>query len=456
MSCGRTDSIVQVLEASAGPIYLLDPDRNLVYCNRKLACWTGVEAAELVGRRVDYHSRGSLADAPGVAAGLCPPPKAFAGEETSGHVSCMSRDGRLLHRRATFIPLIAAGRADGSAAVIVVVDPVDLDAAALAADVEGQTPDALHWTIRRFRAKQADRYGLDRLVGTSPAIGRARAQVALAAASTASVLVVGPVGSGRSFVARAIHYLGDPSRTARLIPLDCSVLSGAAMRQAIAALAGSDQQDAAGTLWLQEVDRLPMDHQQQAVELLRGAAGPYRLIATTQHDLAALVVEQAFREDLRCALATVTIELPPLAQRQDDLALLAQVFLEDINREGGKQIGGISAEALDLLAMYPWPAGLDELAEAIRAAHASASGPEIGPHDLPAAVQQIADVAAFPPRQDETIVLDELLGRIERELINRAMARAKGNKTKTALLLGMTRPRLYRRLVQLGLAEKKG
>ena len=112
-----------------------------------------------------------------------------------------------------------------------------------------------------------------------------------------------------------------------------------------------------------------------------------------------------------------------------------------------------SPEALDRLDGYGWPGNVDELAQMVAEAHERAEGVEIQVDELPERIRLAADAAAHPHRAEETIVLDEFLGRIERELIRRALARAKGNKTRAAKLLGMTRPRLYRRLVHLGLDE---
>ena len=150
-------------------------------------------------------------------------------------------------------------------------------------------------------------------------------------------------------------------------------------------------------------------------------------------------------------LSTISIELPPLAQRRDDLPLLAQMFLEEHNAAGPRQIGGFSPAALDRLDAYAWPGNLDELAAGGCRGLRAQGGPEIGVEDLPERLHAAAQAAAVPRRTDETIVLDEYLGRVERELIRRALARAKGNKARAARLLGVTRPRLYRRMVQLGL-----
>jgi DNA-binding NtrC family response regulator len=130
---------------------------------------------------------------------------------------------------------------------------------------------------------------------------------------------------------------------------------------------------------------------------------------------------------------------------------LVQWHIEQANLRSPKQLGGCSPEALDRLADYSWPGDVRELEEMIEEAHARAEGPLIGPHDLPQRLAVASQASARPSKLDETIKLEQYLAEIEQELIVRALKRAKGNKTKAARLLGMTRPRFYRRLVQLGL-----
>jgi DNA-binding NtrC family response regulator len=161
-----------------------------------------------------------------------------------------------------------------------------------------------------------------------------------------------------------------------------------------------------------------------------------------------------FREDLAAMLSTITIELPPLAKRRDDLPLLAQALLEEQNARGGRQLGGFSPEALDQICAYAWPGNVAELAQVVAECHARAAATLIALGELPERLRLAAEAAARPRRKEEPIQLDEFVARIERELIRRALARAKGNKTKAARLLGLNRPRLYRRMVQLGLAEE--
>jgi DNA-binding NtrC family response regulator len=284
---------------------------------------------------------------------------------------------------------------------------------------------------------------------------RVRRQVELAVGSRSSVLLVGPAGSGRQHAAATIHYASDAESAGSLVPLACSALGAELIRSTIAALATAQPfHDGAGqsTLVLSDVDQLAPDVQAELAAMLVGRPFPLRLLATSSQPLDELVRRGRFREDLAAALCTIVIELPPLAERRGDIPLLAQALLEEINAQGTKQVGGLSAEALDRLDAYPWPGNVDELARVIAEAHQRAGGPEIGAADLPERLHLAAAAAAHPRRKDETIVLDEFLGRMERELIRRALARAKGNKAKAARLLGLTRPRLYRRMVQLGLA----
>ncbi len=162
-----------------------------------------------------------------------------------------------------------------------------------------------------------------------------------------------------------------------------------------------------------------------------------------------------FREDLAAALSTIVIELPPLSQRRDDVPLLAQALLEEHNSRGGKQMGGFASDALDRLCAYSWPGDVDELAQVVAESHVRAAGAQITRADLPERIHAAAEMAARPRRKEEPIRLDEFIARIERELVRRALARSKGNKAKAARLLGLNRPRLYRRMVQLGLIGKE-
>lgn len=454
-----------MLNSMDGPVYVLDEEFAIRFCNDACVKWLGPVAGELIGCRCVYRARPFGAGEPtaqSVADGLCPPPTVLEGRATAATVVGPAADGAASRRRARFVPL---GLADGKPAVVVaLVEPVDLhpvDAAAAdgaTASLEPAEPslDALHDRIRQFRQEAAGRFGADRLIGNSPAMRLARARVELAAAGRANVLVVGPVGSGRAHVAHAIHYAGDRDREGTIIPVDCAVLDTDLVRSTAQTLAANPLGDRAArsTLLLEEVDLLPRAVQPDMAAAISARSFRMRVIATATEPLEPLVGVGRCEPLLAALLGTITIDLPALAQRREDIPLLAQLLLEEANSQTPRQLARFTPEALDRLDAYDWPGNVDELAAVVVEAHREAQGRQIEARDLPSRLRHAAELAAHPPRGDESIRLDEFLGRIERELIARALAKAKGNKTKAAALLGMTRPRLYRRLVQLGLEEE--
>ena len=481
----RATELARLLNSAERPIYVLDDEQTIVFCNQSLLTAIGPAATDLFGRRCTYRSDRELTGAEAVAAGLCPPPEAAAGRPMIATVSWESNDGALHQRRARFIPLNDARSSSASNSpdndmlgLVVLVDTVDLQEAISPCVDEPELKESLelHRRLREFRHRAAGRYSMDRLVGDSPAICRARRQVELAASSRVGVLVYGPPGSGRQHVASAIHYAAareqaesksadsksgdkispDAAAGRSLIPLACSVLGEDLIRSTVAALAASPMGEATRqcTLLLNDADQLPQEVQAELAKLFSDRAFQPRLIATSRCSLDELARADKFNKDLAAILGTITIELPPLTERRMDIPLLAQMFVEQENAAGGKQIGGLSSEALDCLDAFDLPGNVDELALAIAHAHHQAATPIIAAADLPKRIHLAAAAAAHPHRAEETIVLDEFLAKIERELLERALQRAKGNKAKAARMLGLTRPRFYRRLVQLGLEEE--
>ena len=209
----------------------------------------------------------------------------------------------------------------------------------------------LHDQIRALRHQAAERVRVDRLVGETPATRRARAQVVLASRNRASVLVVGPTGSGRQHVAEAIHYAARSATPGSLIPLACSVLGADLIRSTVAALASRRPPpgEVGGTLLLNEADQIPPEVQAEMAKAFSAKSFPMRLIATARRSLDDLARGGKYRADLASVLSTIVIELAPLAERRGDLPLLAQLFLEDANARGTKQLAGFSPEALDRL-----------------------------------------------------------------------------------------------------------
>jgi DNA-binding NtrC family response regulator len=459
--------LTRLLNSAASPVYVLDDQQRLVFLNRACAEWVGCAADDLLGLECRYHSSPEITGPAAIAAALAPPCEVWSGQRAEAFVSVGAGDCVESPRRVEFLPLGSDAVEAGGVIAFAASKPVEAAADSLdPATVPGEESAAeLHQRLRQWRRKLAGHYHMDRLVGDSPTMRQVRNQVELAALGAASVSIVGPVGSGRQHVAHAIHYGRLPLAAGEFAPLACplldetlleSTIRGLAQANAATLSAASPQAAAVArppTLLLADVDQLDVDVQKHFLRTLASVRGALRLISTSREPLAALATQGKFRPDLACALATVEIRLPRLAERMEDAPLLAQMFVEEENRRGPKQIAGLSDEALDRMVAYPWPGNVAELAQAMTAAHARAEGPKIMPSDLPQRIQLLADATARPRKQDEAIDLERFMAGIEEELIRRALARAGGNKTKAARLLGMTRPRLYRRLVQLGLEE---
>jgi DNA-binding NtrC family response regulator len=456
----------RLLRVISEPVYIVDAERQIVFVNQALLNLTGLAENDLLGLTCRYHSEPATKPADALAAGLCPPPAAFqrpgAAGSLTGRVTLPTAQNAAQVYAAEFRPLYY--EAAELAAVWVVVHPQPLDP-----EVEAKTPaqaDELHERLRRHRAALAQRFDLDRLVGESPAARRIRAQAHVAARSEANVLLVGPVGSGRGELARAIHYHRAPGMTAglsaaagTLAPLDGAALTGELLATTIRTLtAGESQRRAAApaAILLSEVDLLEPAAQVELAGILNRKPPALRWYATSKRPLTELAAAGEFRLDLACALSTLVIDLPGLAERIEDLPLLAQAMAEGLNARGTKQIQSFTPEALDLLAGYGWPGNVTELAEMVRAAHAAAEGSQIRANDLPARIHLAREAALYPPRVDEPVNLADFVARLERELIERALARSRGNKSKAAKLLGMTRPKLLRRLAQFGLTPAEG
>ena len=333
-------------------------------------------------------------------------------------------------------------------------------------------------------------YGIESLIGTGPAHERLLEQVRLAAASRVPVLIVGEPGTGKRLVARTIHHMGvDSPATARPHRLrgpapprswnaSSSALVGGrreigsspstrphASPASLATLAGEGS-----TLLIGDILALPRDLQ---AGLAGSLDGRVRLIATTAGDPEAALKDERLRPELYHAITVLVIRLDPLRRRRHDLPLLAQHLLERANQRVGSLCGGFTPRAAAAIEAYDWPGNVRELARVIDAAHGHLqdrvrrqssnepkhrpAGPDgtalIDVDDLPASIRGHLGAAFVPPPPAAAKPLDELLTEIERRLIETALTRARQNKSRAAELLGISRPRLYRRIKELSLPD---
>lgn len=452
---GQYSAVGRLLKAAPNGIYAINDRREVVFCNRACAALLGVEVGELLGHRCDYRTAAAPVTLEDVAASLCPPAEVFAGEGVRTEMQLLSGAGELLRRQVTFHPL-ATDSADG----VGVLAFVGHAAPANGPHSEASDLHALLWRVRRSMSTEPQ---VDELVGVSSAMRRVRDQVELASRGAARVLICGPPGSGREHVARVLHQRVSADSFRQLVPLFCPLLDAELLQGTITSLVRQTRLNGSGehsesvdgpappTLLLLEVDQLGEQAQAELAGFFALPDFELYSVATAEHSLPGLAEQGAFRTDLAFALSTLTITLPPLAERPEDIPLLAQHWLEAFNAEGGRQLNGFSSEALDELAGYGWPDNLDQLSEFVESAYRRAKGPLVEVGDLPDEIHGAVTADAHPARMDEPIVLDDFLAGIEKEVIMRALKRAKGNKTRAAQLLGVNRARLHRRLEYFGL-----
>lgn len=441
--------LARLFEAVALPVYVIDQLGRLAYLNPACADWLGVDAEEMVGVACHYGVAQTGDAAAAIGAGLCPPPEVFQGERASAVVSSPGADGTATARRAEFLPLPII---DGSLSEQAVLGIVVGEASASDAATPGDDPRALHAALLKERAALRWRYRPESLLGRSSAIRRVRRQVQVAATGRASVSIYGPAGSGRQHVARAIHYAQAES-VGPFVPLACAELTPEmVLSQITGLLTAAERAPSPPTILLRNVDALPPDAQERLFARTRDSRAALRWMSTSAAPLEALASADQFHQELASWLSTIEIRVPSLSERLEDLPLVAQAMLEEVNGHGGRQLSGFTPEALDVIAAHPPRGGWDELAAWVREAHERATGAFIDRAALPDRVRLIAEAGEYRRPPEETIDLEKFLGEIELELIQRALATAKGNKTKAAELLGMNRPRFYRRLEQLGLA----
>jgi DNA-binding NtrC family response regulator len=336
----------------------------------------------------------------------------------------------------------------------------------------------------------------DRLVGGGPAMQAVCKQIGRVADQEINVLIAGESGTGKELVARAIYNHSRRNRNP-FLAINCAAIPETLLESELfgyerGAFTGADrrrigkfEQCHGGTLFLDEVGDMAPGTQAKILRLLQegqfqrvggneSLAADVRILAATNQDLEALIEQGKFRKDLYYRLRGVTIRLPPLRDRPEDIAELAHYFLFRFNRQLGTSVQSISVDALELLEKYDWPGNVRQLQSAIREALIVAAGPSILPDFLPLEVHQeknlesaeetetgpIPDVDwnGFPEfveaivQSGETDVYRRALEYFDRLLISLAMRKADGKQIRAAEILGLSRVTLRNKLRNMGLA----
>lgn len=451
------------LKSSATPVFLVSATRRVLFFNTGCEQLTGWSADEVVGELVEFASDAEPQSLRALINSLCPPPEVLGGREQDVPVFVPNKTAAPAARLVRFLPV--RDSADRVTSVLGVIS-------ALPAPPPAQAPSltlryhaelsALRWSLRQ-------KYGLKSVVARSPAMLRVLEQIQLARPSNSSVHFVGPRGSGKEHLSRALHGEGD-SQGGAFVPLDCRQ-PAFELKLTLQRLLHPDADDAPTnalrprTLFLIDVADMPRDVQERLLEEYRseGSASSRRpqlprLMSSSVEPLQEALDDDRLLPDLFYLLTTLTVEVPSLQERLDDLEPLTTLFLESFNRGSDRQVAGFSDTVWPQLREYHWPGNLDELLLVVQEARENAAGAMIDVADLPLRFRAGLDAQSVGPASRsvaETRIppLEEHLAQVERELIQRALTQAKQNKTQAAKLLSIARPVLYRRLEALGLLD---
>lgn len=301
----------------------------------------------------------------------------------------------------------------------------------------------------------------DEMIGESRPIKELKSRITRVAAAGGCVLVRGESGSGKELVARALHR-GSPRADRPLLAVNCAALPRDLMESQLfghkkGAFTGADadhvgwfQQADSGTLFLDEVGEMTLEGQAKLLRILEGhpfqpvgsskeISVDVRVIAATNRDLADVVRDGRFRQDLYYRLSVFELQVPSLRERGDDIELLVDHFLDHFRRQHARPGLALAPAALDRLLHYNWPGNVRQLRNVIDSAVVLAEGDEIQPYDL-----GLRDVGSTE--------LDSLdIGHWERKLITEALARTDNNMPEAAKLLGVSRATLYRKVDEYGI-----
>jgi DNA-binding NtrC family response regulator len=343
----------------------------------------------------------------------------------------------------------------------------------------------------RLQTRLPHHQAVGAMIGASPEMEKLHRILTKVAFSTHPVLILGESGTGKEMVARLIHNTG-PNATRRFSVIECGQLAPAVLESELFGYArnpvtGSTRpkdgiltSQEGGTLFLDGVSELPLDLQSRLLRALQdkevrpaGATQSIpvtvRVLAASSRNLSAMVDGGLFRKDLFYRLNVVSLRIPPLRERGDDIPLLAEHFLDRMRRESGIHYV-FAADAIETIRNYVWPGNVRELENAIERACALSSGPVLHMGDMPSQMQRLAQPeAATAPvmRVDERVIPDSRslpgsgrpapaiisIAELEREAILNTIRQLHGDKLMAAKLLGIGKTTLYRKLKEYGISE---
>jgi two-component system response regulator HydG len=326
---------------------------------------------------------------------------------------------------------------------------------------------------QRLKSRLQAGFDLRNIIGQSGPMKGLIDMLAMVAPSEATVLITGESGTGKELIARCLHY-NSPRKEGPLVVVNCAAIAETLLESELfghekGAFTGADRrregrfrQAEGGSIFLDEIGetsavmqakllRVIQERELQRVGGEETLTVDVRIIAATNRHLDADVKAGRFREDLFYRLNVVTLPVPPLRERQEDIPLLAHHFMERFATKNRKHVKGFAPQAMDLLLRYPWPGNVRELENAVERGVILMTGDHITERELPLNVLQQKASATAVPAQSQVPAGERSLEEIEKEAIVATLAASGGNKSETARRLGITRKTLHNKLKQYSL-----
>jgi DNA-binding NtrC family response regulator len=317
-----------------------------------------------------------------------------------------------------------------------------------------------------LRAELMDGSGFEGIIGKNGAMQQVLATARQVAPSTIPVLIMGESGTGKELIARAIHN-NSRRRKGRLVTLNCAGLSESILEDELfghvkGAFTGAQtdregrfEHADEGTLFMDEIGDMPATMQAKLLRVLEngevvrlGSNEPLRvdvrLISATNRKLDEMVAEKQFREDLFFRIKGVTLVLPPLRERREDIPLLIHYFLKEFADKYNKEVEGIAPEAQQLLISYGWPGNVRQLRTAIENMVVLSPGKVLGPETLPPEIRPAGAAADSAGANSSLVGIS--IEQAEKELIRNTLKMVDGNREQAAKILGIGERTLYRKI----------
>jgi DNA-binding NtrC family response regulator len=352
-----------------------------------------------------------------------------------------------------------------------VVKPVDIDQ--LRTLVEQATRKAMTQAQKSPRNGQPQTFIFQGIKGTSPAMQGIFEVVRRVAPTNIAVLIEGPSGTGKELLARAIHG-NSLRRTKPFRPVNCAGLSETLLESELfghvkGAFTGANTDRKGlfevadkGTLFLDEIGDMPMNMQAKLLRVLEdGTVIPVgsnksvvvdvRIISATNHSLTSLIEQNKFRQDLYFRIKGVSVTLPSLRERPEDIPALVDHFLKEAADEIGSQVNGVTEIAMQILMSFDWPGNVRQLKNAVRTMVVMCDREKLDVRDLPPEILQRRQLPGETPEEGSANLAGVSLTDLEKKAILDTLARTAGNREQAAKILGIGERTLYRKIKEYGL-----